>query len=230
MEHSPTFFSLIPGIKNFPDYLVAATFVFIILIILSVYFYFKIRAKDDLVIPDKGITLRNFFETLGEFISSMTFNIMGDKNKKFIPLIGTTFIYIFLSNLLGLIPGFSPPTSNIHTNAACALVVFLTYNFYGIKEHGIGYLKQFVGPAWWLAILFIPAELASHLARPFSLTLRLFGNMFGEHVAAGIFSGLIPFLVPIFFMLFGLFAAFLQAFIFAILSVLYINVATSHDH
>jgi F-type H+-transporting ATPase subunit a len=122
------------------------------------------------------------------------------------------------------------PTSNINANFAVAAIVFFAYNYYGIKEHGPSYIKQFMGPVAWLAPFMILVEIISHLVRPVSLSLRLFGNINGDHLALAVFSDLVPMFVPMIFMGLGMFVAFLQAFIFTILSAIYIQMAISHDH
>ena len=129
-----------------------------------------------------------------------------------------------------MVPSFSAATGNFNTTVACALVVFIYYNYLGVKEHGAAYVKQFMGPMPVLAPLMFPIEIISHLARPFSLSVRLFGNISGEHIIALVFYGMVPWIVPVPFMAFGLFAAFLQTFIFIMLTQVYIAGALSHDH
>jgi F-type H+-transporting ATPase subunit a len=109
-------------------------------------------------------------------------------------------------------------------------MVFLVYNYFGFKEHGISYLKQFAGPVLWLAPLMFVIELLSHLFRPMSLSIRLFGNMFGDHMVLSIFSGLVPLIVPIIFMILGIVVSLIQAFVFSALSSVYIALAVSHEH
>ena len=159
-------------------------------------------------------------------------NIFGSENKarKFLPLLGGSFLFIFFSNLLGVFPGFYPATQNLNSTLAMSLVIFFTYNYLGFKEHGAGYLKHFMGPVLYLAPLMIFIEVVSHLVRPASLSLRLFWNMFGDHLVLQIFSNLTPYIVPAIFIGLGVFVSFLQAFIFTILSSIYISLSTSHDH
>ena len=141
-----------------------------------------------------------------------------------------SFLFIFISNLLGVFPGFYPASQNLNSTLACSLVIFVAYNYLGFKEHGVGYLKQFMGPVIYLAPLMIFIEVVSHLVRPASLSLRLFWNMFGDHLVLQIFSNLTPYIVPAIFIGLGVFVSFLQAFIFTILSSIYISLSTSHDH
>ncbi|HEX9830591.1 MAG TPA: F0F1 ATP synthase subunit A, partial [Thermodesulfobacteriota bacterium] len=153
-----------------------------------------------------------------------------EKAKKYFPLLGTAFIFILFSNLLGIIPGFLAPTGNFNTPVACALVVFVMYNYYGVKENGIGYLKQFAGPIIYMAPFIFVIEIVSHLVRPASLSLRLFWNMTGDHLVLGIFTNLTHIVIPALFIGLGVFVSFLQAFVFTILSAIYISLAIAHEH
>jgi F-type H+-transporting ATPase subunit a len=202
--------------------------------------------------------LQNTLEAALEFVLSLIDDVIGREGRRFLPLIATLGLFIFASNLLGLVPGFTPPTDNVNTNLACALVVFFSYHWIGIRAHGLGaYLKHFAGPLPALAPLMVPIELISHLARPLSLTLRLFGNMLGGHIllsivffmtvglstwalsgAAGVIGlviGGVGTVVTILFTVGFLFplkllVAFLQAFIFCMLSMLYIAGALETEH
>jgi F-type H+-transporting ATPase subunit a len=154
--------------------------------------------------------------------------------------VATLFIFIFLSNLLGLIPGFFPPTANINTNLAMALCVFLYFNVVGIKEQGfVNYFKHFMGvapsgPIWAfipglvLALLIFCIEIFGLVIRPVTLSLRLLANINADHLVVGIFSSLSPLIVPIIFMILGLFVAFVQAFVFSLLTIIYIALAAPH--
>jgi len=192
-------------------------------------------------IPDEKFTIRNFFELVSWFILGFMKNIMGEDAKKWYVLIFTIFIYIFFANLMGVLPGFLPPTENISTNLGVALLVFFVYNAAGIKAQGLGnYLKHFLGPVAWMAPLMLVVELISHVARPASLAIRLFGNINGDHIVLSIFSSILPgdvgfdFMwlslgIPIPFLGLGFFVSFMQAFVFALLTTVYISMATAHD-
>ncbi|HOW16229.1 MAG TPA: F0F1 ATP synthase subunit A, partial [bacterium] len=110
------------------------------------------------------------------------------------------------------------------------IFVFIYYNYAGFKEHGFSYIKHYMGPMIWLAPLMFPIELISNMVRPFSLGLRLFGNITGDHLVLGIFSDLAPLIVPIPFLGLGLFVSFFQALIFVLLSMIYLTLALSHEH
>ena len=174
--------------------------------------------------------LQNFFEPVISGIEGMVEETMGHHGKAYFPLIASIAFFILASNLIALIPGFYPPTANLNTNAAMALTVFFMTHAIGVKEHGLGYFKHFCGPVPWLAPLIIPIELVGHLARPLSLTLRLFGNMYGHEIVLMIFFTLVPILVPLPMMLMGVMVAFIQAFVFMLLSMIYIAGALEEAH
>jgi F-type H+-transporting ATPase subunit a len=131
---------------------------------------------------------------------------------------------------MGLVPGFESPTASLNTNLAMALIVFFLTHIVGVKVHGWKYLKQFVGPNPWLAPLMIPIELVGHIARPVSLTFRLFGNIEGGHIVLAIFAILVPFLVPLPIMVLKLLICFIQTFVFMLLSMMYVSGAMQEAH
>ena len=146
-------------------------------------------------------------------------------------IIGALALFIFLSNVLGMIPGFQSPTETLNTTGACAITVFCLTHYYGFREHGIKYLKQFTGPIIWLAPLMIPVELIGHFVRPVSLSIRLFGNIFGDHTVVAIFFSLVPLLLPLPMMILGLLVAIIQTFVFILLSMTYFSLAIEgHEH
>jgi len=150
---------------------------------------------------------------------------------RFTPLIGTLAIYILVSNLLGLIPGFVSPTSNLNVTASCGISVFIYYNYHGFRKQGfVGYIKHLSGPVLWMAPLLFTIELVSHLARPFSLSVRLFGNIFAEELVIGSFNNLFPFLASVPVMFLALFASTIQAFIFILLTMVYLSFALEGGH
>jgi len=229
-EHPFSWFSLLPFIGHQPNHVITAIFVLLFLFVLSLYIRRTISHSPNPLVPAPRFNLPHLIEVAIEFILGMMEGIIGPHYKKYLPLIGSLFIYIFTCNILGIIPGFLPPTDNINTNAACAILVFVMYNYYGFKEHGWKYIRQFTGPIIWLAPLMFFIELFSHLFRPFSLSVRLFGNIFGDHLVLQIFSDLVPLLVPCVFMVLGMVVSLIQAFIFAALASVYIALAVSHEH
>jgi F-type H+-transporting ATPase subunit a len=174
--------------------------------------------------------LQNFMEVVVGGIENMLVETMGEHGRPFFPLIATLALFILISNLIGLIPGFFPPTANINTTAACAVVVFVTTHIVGVKHHGAGYIKHFLGPIAWLAPMMFFIEVIGHFSRVISLTLRLFGNMNGHELVLIIFFGLAPFLVPLPMMLMGVLVSFIQAFVFMLLAMIYIQGSLEHAH
>ncbi len=204
----------------------SALFVLTFLAIVSLIANRQIRKALRNPIPDQRPTASNFFDATIEAILSTMQGIMGPSAEKHLPLIASCFIYILTCNLLSVLPGFVPPTDNINTNLACALTVFCYYNYVGISENGlVKYLKHMGGPILWLAPLMFLIETISHLVRPLSLSVRLFGNMIGDHMVLGMFQSMAPLLVPVIFLFLSAFVAFIQAFVFSLLSVIYISLA-----
>jgi len=232
MEHGFTWFSLIPFISESGERQLIFTTIFVLLILFIICkrISSSIKATERPFIPKDGLSLQNFFEIIIQVAMNIIKDIIGPTAEKYFPLIGGLFVFILFCNILGVIPGFLPPTSNPHTNAAFAIIVFAYYNYQGVKEHGAGYLKQFAGPIIWIAPLMFVIETLSHLFRPFSLTVRLYGNISGDHTVLAIFSDLVPLVVPVIFLILGLAVALIQAFIFAALSAVYIGLAVSNEH
>ena len=204
------------------DAIVHAWFVTVILVVLSLIVRGSIK-----IVPGK---LQNFMEVCIGGIENVVVDNMGERGRQFFPLIATLAFFILTSNLIGLIPGFYPPTANLNTTAACAVIVFLSTHVVGVRNHGFKYIKHFFGPVWWLAPFMFFVEIIGHLSRPLSLSFRLFGNMNGHELILLIFFGLVPFLVPLPMMLMGVLVAFLQTFVFMLLSTIYIQGALEEAH
>jgi len=212
-------------------HVVTAGAVGLFLIIMGFIANRRLRHTEQCLVPLAKPTPSTFFEVIVEALLGLMEGVLGDRASKYFSLIGSLFIYILVCNLVGLIPGLAPPTDNINTNAACAILVFVYYNYLGIKEQGfVKYFKHFLGPVIWLGPLIFAIELISHIVRPLSLSVRLFGNMTGDHLVLGVFSQLTPILVPVIFMALGLFISFIQAFVFSLLSIVYIGLATEESH
>ncbi len=205
-----------------PDAIGHALLVSILLV--GVSLYIKRRCPPE-VIPSGEVTLGNMVGAIVEFVLGLLHDNMGRAGRRFIPLIGGLFIFILTSNLLGLLPGFLPPTENININAGCAISVFIFYQAMGLRTHGPSYLKHFTGPIWWLAPFMLVIELIGHMARPFSLSIRLYGNIMGDHKVLEIFSGLVPLGLPVFNLALGSFVSVIQALVFSLLSTIYIALA-----
>ena len=208
-------------------HIVSAAIVALILIVAALLAWRRLKDIPKQLIPDGYITITNIFEMMTEAVLKLMEDIMGPAAARHLPLIGSLFVYLLVSNLIGVIPGFSSPTENINTNLACALVVFVYYNYVGIREQGLRrYLKHMAGPVIWLAPLLFTVEIVSHIVRPLSLSVRLMGNIAGDHLVLGIFSGLMPLLLPIAFMALAIFISIMQAFVFTLLSIVYIHMAS----
>ncbi|MCB0341546.1 MAG: F0F1 ATP synthase subunit A [Pseudobdellovibrionaceae bacterium] len=201
-----------------------------VLVGLSVLGKMALGGGETAVLPADRFSLKGFFEVLTEFIVGLTDMVIGEEGRKFVPLFGALFFFLLFNNIVGLIPGMTPATDNLNTTLGLGLFAFLAYNYYGFKEHGIGYLKQFLGPLLPLAPLMLIIELISHFVRPASLGLRLQGNMMGDHTVLGIFLDLVPYGLPVIFYCLGLFVCFMQAFVFTLLTMIYVSLAISHDH
>lgn len=187
-----------------------------------------LATKSISMVPGK---LQNLFETLIGGLEDFMVGITGEEGRWFFPLIGTVFLYVLTCNLLGLIPGFFPPTANLNTTASCAVTVFVFTHIIGVMYHGGKYIKHFIGPIWWMIPIIFPIEIIGHLARILSLSFRLFGNMMGHELVLGILFFLAgAFLAPLPIMALGILVCFIQAFVFFMLSTMYFTGAMEHAH
>ena len=173
---------------------------------------------------------QNVMEVIIGGFDGLLNEIMGHNGRKFFALISTLGLFILVSNLIGIVPGFESPTSNINTNAAMALIVFLSTHVVGIKEHGLKYFKQFMGPVWWLTPLMLPIEIISHISRPLSLTFRLFGNIKGEDIVLLVVLFLVPWFVPLPVFVLMVFTSVVQTLVFMLLAMMYIAGAMEEGH
>ena len=231
-QHEPfTWFSLVPGLHGIESHVITGAVLAGLLLVCGVIATLKLRSVSDPVVPEGSVTFRNFFEIVAEKLFQFCESVMGKHDAKvYFPVVATLFLFIFTSNLIGLVPGFLPPTDNINTTLAAGLFVFIFYNVQGFKANGLGYLKHFLGPVWYLAPLMLIIEIVSHLFRPISLALRLRGNIMGDHVVLHVFTELVPLGLPVIFYGMGVFVSFIQAFVFCLLTMVYISLSTAHDH
>jgi F-type H+-transporting ATPase subunit a len=217
-----------------------ALLVLLILVAIAIVSSSWARDTQKALVPEGRLTIRSFTELFVGATYGMMRDIMGAKAAKFfLPLIGTCAFFIFFSNVLGLVPGFLPPTDNLNTTVACAVVIFLATHIFGVKEHGPGYFKHFFGPIikWYalpLMLLMLVIETISHFVRPVSLSLRLMANIFADHLVLGIFLGILGvwaiFLpAPAIIMLLGTVVVVVQTLVFCILSTVYIAMAIQHE-
>jgi F-type H+-transporting ATPase subunit a len=214
------------GLGHFAHAYPHVTYTWLIMLILIVASLLAVKSVK--MVPEGG---QNFFEVVISGIENFQVEVMGEHGRSMFPLIATLGLFIFLSNVLGLIPGFYSPTASINTTLACALIVFFTTHIIGVKYHGFKYIKHFLGPIWWMAPLMLPIEIIGHLSRVLSLTLRLFGNIMGEDLVLAILLLLAgKFLAPLPMMFLAVFTSFVQAFIFALLSMMYIAGSMEEGH
>jgi F-type H+-transporting ATPase subunit a len=180
---------------------------------------------------DRPGKLQHFFELIYNFLHEQADENVGHDGHKYLSLFGTLFIFILFANLLGVIPSLESPTMFPEVPAGLAMVAFLYYNVMGMKEQGVGkYLAHFAGPMPALAPLMIPIEIVSHMARPLSLTIRLFANMYAGEQVTLVFISLTYLVAPALFMGLHVFVAFLQAYIFALMTMMYVAGAVAHEH
>jgi F-type H+-transporting ATPase subunit a len=251
MEHGFTWYYLLP--HEWQALLPEHTFFALLAGLLVIFFALRARAAlaraQDPTVPEEKLGARNIVELLLEYvIVRQSDAIIGKAGRKYVPYFASFFLFILFSNLMGLLPGFIPPTGNLNTTLGLALVSFIGYNIIGVREQGISYFKHFMGPMTHLPgktsiskLAFVPVllisilfflilELFSHGFRPVSLSLRLFGNMLGDHEVIGAFIGLTKIVVPVPFYVLGTLVSVIQAFVFMVLSMIYVALAVSHGH
>ena len=187
-------------------------------------------AADEGVVPDDGVSLRNVLELLVDAMAGLARDNMGDEWRRWFPLVGTIFFFILVSNLLGLFPGLGGATSYVETTTGWAIITVVVAEFVGMRKHGFGYIKHFLGPVWWLAPVFFVLEIPLDLARVLTLSVRLLANMFADHTIVAVWLGLVPIVIPAIFMGLGLVVAILQAFVFSLLTMIYIGLALDEAH
>lgn len=229
MEHPYLFFvklfELI-GLEHFAHTYPHVIYSWVIIILLIVLA--SLATKGISMIPTKA---QNVFEVILSGMEEFMVDITGEEGRWLFPIIATVFIYIASCNLIGLVPGFLPPTANLNTTASCALTVVIFTHYIGLKYHGVKYVKHFMGPVWWMSPLIFIIEIIGHIARILSLSFRLFGNMMGHEIVLAILFGLAGlFFAPLPIMALGIFVAIVQAFVFFLLSIIYFTGAMEHAH
>lgn len=194
------------------------------------------KLSDEELLPPSKFGFRAFSELAWAVVSSTLESVIGPRWTRFAPLLGGTFFFILIANLSGLIPGLTPPTHSMDMTLGMAIVIFIAFNYYGLKYAGLDYIKHLGGPLLALAPIIFCIEVIGLFARPVSLSLRLFGNISGDHLVFQVFSTLVnkahaPFLpVPAALLFFGLLVACLQSFIFMTLSSVYIKLSIESAH
>jgi F-type H+-transporting ATPase subunit a len=179
---------------------------------------------------EKPAAVQHLAEMTNEFVSEQGESIIGHGYERFVSYLTVLVLFILLANLMGLVPGLESPTANPVVPLGFALVTFLYYHYHGVRENGFAYVKQFLGPVWWLYPLLLPIEIISHLARVLSLTVRLYANMFAGDLVTLAFFSLVPIGIPLIFLGLHLGVAIVQAYVFFLLAAIYLSLAVAHDH
>ncbi len=190
-------------------------------------FFLIVRMTLSVEKPNPG---QQIAEMIHEFSGGQADQVIGHGYEKFQAFVTCIFLFVLINNLLGLIPGVETPTKSPWVPLGLAVLTFVYYHFNGFKASGIGYVKQFLGPVWWIAWLLFPIEIISHCARVMSLTIRLYANMFASDLVSLVFFSLIPLAVPAVFLGLHFFVSIIQAYIFMLLSMIYLSQAVSHEH
>jgi F-type H+-transporting ATPase subunit a len=251
MEHGFTWYYLLPhGLQALlPEHTFFALIAALIVIVFGLSARSALARAEDPTIPEEKLGARNIVELLLEYaIVRQSDAIIGKVGRKYVPYFASFFFFILFSNLMGLLPGFAPPTGNLNTTLGLALASFVGYNVIGVREQGMAYFKHFLGPmtslpgeGFFSKLVFVPVllisvifflilELFSHGFRPVSLSLRLFGNIMGDHEVIGAFTDLTKLVIPVAFYVLGTLVSVIQAFVFMVLSMIYVALAVSHGH
>jgi F-type H+-transporting ATPase subunit a len=229
MEHHYYFLVEIMSAIGFGHFAHEATHVlysWFVMIVLILGFFLLSRGLKK--IPGKG---QNILEMIVGGLEDFMVEITGPEGRAFFPFIATIFLYILVSNLLGLVPGFFSPTANINTTLSLAICTFVLTHIIGIKFHGVKYIKHFFGPVWAMAPIMFIIELIGHFARVMSLSVRLFGNIFGKEKVLGIFFALAGlYLAPLPILFLGILVSLIQAVVFMLLSIVYFAGAMEEAH
>jgi len=230
-EHFSFIHYIFGSLDQVSEKLLTAIFIAVGLVLVAGYVYSKISTaskREKYIVPNRFslVGLCDYF--VEEFVHFQD-SILGVENRRFAPFCGSVFLFIFASNFLGLIPGMAAATTTIVVNLSVALVVFIYFNYLGVRENGFyGYLKHFAGPFLALAPLLFGIEMLSTILRVFTLNLRLYWNISVDHIVMGIFMDLCPILGVGTYLL-GFFVAMIQALVFTILTMVYIQLAIQHE-
>jgi F-type H+-transporting ATPase subunit a len=230
LPKSINFLEIIGGGKV-PEVIVGTWIVMGILIVVGLLARGALAAAADPLVPDEGFSLLSACEVLVEWFDGFTYTATEMHGyREMVPFFGSLFMFILFANFFGLVPGMEPPTGNSDLTFALGTVSFGYYIYQGFRSKGAWYLKSFLGPYLPLAVLMLPIELADNLFRPFSLGIRLYANMFADHTVLSIFTSLTRLFIPLAFYALGSIVCIIQAIIFAVLTMSYVRLATSHDH
>ncbi len=199
----------------------------LLVFVLLILFFAIVRAR--LSVDNPG-SLQHVAESINSFIANQSHEVIGHGYERYVGYLTVLGLFILAGCLIGLIPGFETATASPSVPLGCALVTWFYYHFQGIRLNGFGYIRNFIGPVWWLAPLMFVIEVCSHLARILSLTIRLFANMFASDMVTLVFFTLFPIGIPIIFMLLHAAVGIIQTYIFVLLATVYIGEAVAHEH
>jgi F-type H+-transporting ATPase subunit a len=188
-----------------------------------------IMVRSSLSVESPG-GLQHMFEGINGFVEGQSRDVIGHHSERFTPFLVALGLFILIANLFGVVPGLESPTASPVVPLGCAICAFVYYQVQGFRASGVGYLKHFLGPMWWLSPLMLPLEIISHLARLMSLTIRLYANMFAGDMVTLVFFSLIPIAVPVVFLGLHIGVALLQAYIFVLLTTVYLAGAVATEH
>jgi F-type H+-transporting ATPase subunit a len=257
MDHHTSWLSFLPGYGSLHDYvqshygdttvipvgghtistvhhIYAALIVLLILVATSLVARARFADVEKAIVPPRSFGIVAFYELFLETVLGVMASVIGPSYKRYVPVIGTLALFIFVSNMMGLIPGMLPATDNLNTTFACGLIVFLYFNFHGLRVHGIGHITHLANPVgtwwgWFLAPLLFPIELVGLCVRPVTLGIRLCANMVGDHAVLLAFAGIVPLLVPLPFYVLGFLVCVIQTAVFTILTCVYISLHASEE-
>ncbi len=227
---NPDFILFLLGEKEYHHWVVWVPVVMSLLVGVALVLWATMVAGRLEKVPGRA---QSFTESIVEGLSNFFYGVRGEHAHRYVPLLGSFFLYILLMNYWAMIPGMGAATSKLSTTVGLAMVVFFVTHYEGIRAHGLGgYLKHFVGDPWWLAPIMFPIHVVGEFARPLSLSLRLFGNIMGEDTLIAVIVSLgaflftlikvpLPYQFPLYFL--GLLAGLIQAVVFSLLSAIYIG-------
>jgi F-type H+-transporting ATPase subunit a len=232
MEHHPfTWLHTIGGLEGAWEHFGASVIVGVVLLAFGAKVRASLSDTEAAVTPDEGMSVRSIAVAFVEAMIGLAKSAIPADVERYVPLLATFFACILLSNVLGLVPGFAPPTYSFNVTFALGCVAFGAYHAYGVKAQGLGqYLKHFLGPVIFIAPLMLIIEMFSHAFRPISLGVRLYANMFADHTVIEIFTDLTKVVIPVAFYGLGFFICIVQSFVFTMLSAIYISEAVAHGH
>ncbi|MBB5339276.1 F0F1 ATP synthase subunit A [Tunturiibacter gelidoferens] len=213
---------------KYPAYPISDSFAMELLVFFVLIAYFMLVRMTLSV--EKPAAAQHLAEMTHEFVSEQGEQIIGHGSERFTSYLTALGLFILLANLMGVVPGLKSPTAYAVVPLGFALCTFIYYHYHGVRENGWAYIKQFLGPVWWLYPLLLPIEIISHFARVLSLTVRLYANMFAGDLVTIAFFSLVPVGIPLIFLGLHVGVAVVQAYVFFLLASIYLSLAVAHDH